>query len=63
VPLALFTFPANDVDGFGLGVDGRDAGRNPGGLAVHHQVLFLIQQRQHFAVLLKLLSQSFDEMV
>lgn len=63
MPQALLANGADRLQGFGLGVDGHNAGRDAHGLAMHDKILFLIKQGQHLAVLLEFFSQGFDEMV
>ena len=56
VTAALFAFVPHNMQRLGLRIDRRNAGRDSDGLALHDQVLFLIQQCQQFTVLLKLLA-------
>jgi hypothetical protein len=54
VETSLFAFAAHDLQGIGLRIDRGHTRGNTGGLALHDKILFLIEQGQHFAILLEL---------
>ena len=63
VALVLFAFAARGGDGIGLGIDGGDALEQVLGLALHHSVLLVVEQGEHFAVFLQFFAQGFDEIL
>jgi len=59
--LTLFALLAGGGDDAGLRVHAGDVVRQGGHAPMHHQVLLLVEQRQHFAVLLELFAERLDQ--
>jgi hypothetical protein len=61
VPLVLLAFAARGLDGVGLRVDAGDDVEKVLRLALHHELLLMIQLREQFAVLLEFFPQGFNQ--
>ena len=59
--LALFAFLAGSGNDTGLRIDAIDVIRQFGHLPLHDELLLLVEQRQHFAILFQFLAECFNE--
>jgi hypothetical protein len=63
VPLMLLAFEPRGGDGLGLGIDRGGVLQQVLRLAMHDRLLLVIEQREHFAVLLQLFPKGFNEIL